>query len=275
MWKPASAAVVAIVAAWILSADLQAQSRGAGARAAPTPAPRWPDGRVNLGAPAGETGLWERRGEHLVVNPRSYQAAATRNARVHIDQVPLQPWARALTNERHASGLASEPYTRCKPAGGPRQFMSPYGLEIVDLPELRRLYVFNISNAGSFRVVYMDGRGHPANRTPDYFGHSIGRWEGDTLVIDTVGFSERFWMNRDGLPHTSQLHVVERLTRVDFENLNYEVTIDDPGAYTAPWTSGFTLGFTRGAELFEYQCQENNLSPESMVGNALVTVTVP
>jgi hypothetical protein len=242
---------------------------------APAPAPRWPDGRINLGAPPGDKGVWERRGEHLVVNPKSYQAPATRNARVHIDHVPLQPWARALTNERHASGLASEPYTRCKPAGGPRQFMSPYGLEIVHIPELQRVFVFNVSNANSFRVIYLDGRGHPPAQTPDYFGHSIGRWDGDTLVVDTVGFSEQFWMNRDGLPHTSQLHLVERLTRVDFDNLNYEVTVDDPGAYTAPWTSGFTLGFTRGAELFEYQCQENNLSPESMVGDTLTSAIVP
>ena len=260
---------------WTFSAEFLAQGRGQGPRPAPAPAPRWPDGRVNLGAPPGDKGVWERRTEHLVMNPRSYQAPATRTARVHIDQVPLQPWARALTVERHASSLASEPYTRCKPAGGPRQFMSPYGLEIVDLPELQRVYVFNISNANRFRVIYMDGRGHPANLTPGYFGHSTGRWEGDTLVIDTVGFNERFWMNRDGLPHTSQLHLVERLTRVDFENLNYEVTIDDPGAYTAPWTSGYTLGFTTGAELFEYQCQENNLSPESMIGDALTSAIVP
>jgi len=273
--KPAIAAAVMILTVWTFSTDPWAQGRGQGPRPAPAPAPRWPDGRINLGAPPGDTGLWERRTEHLVVNPRSYQAPATRNARVHIDQVPLQPWARALTNERHASGLASEPYTRCKPAGGPRQFMSPYGLEIVDLPELQRVYVFNVSNANSFRVIYMDGRDHPATLTPGYFGHSIGRWEGDTLVIDTVGFGERFWMNRDGLPHTNQLHLVERLTRVDFENLNYEVTIDDPGAYTAPWTSGYTLGFTRGAELFEYQCQENNLSPESMVGDARTSTIVP
>jgi hypothetical protein len=134
---------------------------------------------------------------------------------------PLQPWARALVDHRHASGLAREPYTRCKPAGGPRQFMSPYGLEIVDMPQLEGVYVFNISNAQSFRVIYMDGRGHPANLTRNYFGHSTGRWEGDTLVIDTVGFRERFWMNRDGLPHTSQLHLIERLTRVDFDNWNY------------------------------------------------------
>jgi hypothetical protein len=240
-----------------------------------SPAPRWPDGRINLGAPPGETGVWERRNEHLVVNPRSYQAAATRNARVHIDEVPLQPWARALTDARHAIALASEPYTRCKPAGGPRQFMSPYGLEIVDVPHLQRIYVFNISNAQSYRTIYMDGRTHPASLTPGHFGHSIGWWEGDTLVIDSVGFGEGSWMNRDGLPHTSRLHLLERLTRKDFDTLDYEVTIDDSGAYTAPWTSGYTLGFRRGADLFEYVCQENNLSPESMGGDSLTSPIVP
>jgi hypothetical protein len=239
------------------------------------PAPRWPDGHVNLGAPSGETGVWERRNEHLVVNPKSYQAAATRTARVPIENVPLQPWALALTNYRQSLSLASEPYTRCKPSGGPRQFMSPYGLEIVDLPEIKRVYIFNISNAMSYRTIYMDGRTHPARPAPGYFGHSIGHWDGDTLVIDSVGFSEDFWMNRDGLPHTGQLHLTERITRQNFDTLNYEVTIDDPGAYTAPWTSGYTLGWTRGAELFEYVCQENNLSPESMAGDGLISPIVP
>jgi hypothetical protein len=239
------------------------------------PAPRWPDGHVNLGAPRGEKGVWERRNEHLVNNPNSYQAAATRSARVHIDQVPLQPWARALTNARQATALASEPYTRCKPAGGPRQFMSPYGLEIVEFPELRRILVFNISNAMSYRTIYMDGREHPRKLTPGYLGHSTGRWDGDTLVVDTVGFGENFWMNRDGLPHTGQLHLIERLTRTNFDTLNYEVTVDDPGAYTAPWTSGYTLGWQKGSELFEYMCQENNLSPESMAGDSLISPIAP
>jgi hypothetical protein len=239
------------------------------------PAPRRPDGHINFGPPPGQSGVWERRNELLVVNPNSYQAPASRSSRINIDQVPLQPWALALTNFRHTSGLASEPYTRCKPSGGPRQFMSPYGLEIVDLPELKQVIVFNISNAHSYRIIYMDGRPHPKNLTPSYFGHSIGKWEGDTLVIDSVGYSEEFWMNRDGLPHTEQLHLTERLTRTDFDNLNYEVTIDDPGAYTAPWTSGYTLGWQKGNELFEYVCQENNLSPESMAGDSLISPIVP
>jgi len=115
----------------------------------------------------------------------------------------------------------------------------------------------------------MDGRPHPADHDlqPSYYGHSVGHWEGDTLVIDTVGFNERVWMNRDALPSTDKLHLIERLTRVDFETLKYEVTIDDPGAYTASWNSGFSLRLAQGDELFEYLCQDNNHGPELMVGS--------
>jgi hypothetical protein len=89
--------------------------------------------------------------------------------------------------------------------------------------------------------------------------------EKDTLVIDTVGFNEGFWMSR-GLPHTSQLHLIERFTRTDSNTMKYEVTVDDPGAYTAPWTAGFLLRWEAGTELFEYVCQDNNHAPELMLG---------
>ncbi|MEX2365317.1 MAG: hypothetical protein WD601_01840 [Pseudohongiellaceae bacterium] len=239
------------------------------------PVPRHEDGRVNFGPPPGESGTWSRRTSTLAVNPDYYRPQSTLDSPIHIDDVPIQAWALALTNYRNDIFLASEPYTRCKPSGGPRQFMSPYGLEIVDIPDLERVFIFNISNAMSYRTVFMDGRDHPENLRPSYMGHSVGHWEGDTLVIDTVGMNERTWMNRDGLPHTDQLHLVERLNRVSFDTLEYEVTIDDPGAYTAPWTSGYTLGWGEGEEMFEYICQENNLSPESMLGEGGKSRIIP
>ena len=115
------------------------------------------------------------------------------------------------------------------------------------MPELQRIFVVHIGGPHTFRIIYMDGQPHPKDLQPSYFGHSVGHWEGDTLVIDTVGFNERTWMSRDAIPHTEQLHLVERLTRTDFATLKYEVTFDDPGAYTAPWTSGFTMRWTEGA----------------------------
>jgi len=228
------------------------------------PAPRWPDGRLNLGAPPGEKGLWQGDGR-LAINPNSYEPRSTLNAPIHITDVPLQPRARALVDYRHANVLRHEPPPRCKPSGGPRQLITPYGIEIVDMPELQRVYIFDIGGPHSYRIIYMDGRDHPKDLIPSYYGHSIGHWEQDALVVDTVGFNEKFWMNRDGLPHTEKLHLIERLSRPDLRTLKYEVTIDDPGAYTSQWTSGFNMRWTDGLELFEYICQDNNQFPEAIV----------
>jgi len=104
----------------------------------------------------------------------------------------------------------------------------------------------------------MDGRSHPEKIDPAPYGHSIGHWEKDTLVVDSRGFSENFWLDRTGLPHTEQLHTVERFTRRDEMTLHYQVTIDDPGAYTKPWTAAWNLAWRPNAELAEYICQENN-----------------
>jgi hypothetical protein len=191
--------------------------------------------------------------------------------------VPFQPWARALYANRGINQL--EPHTRCKPSGAARQFLTPYGVEIVDFPELQRIYIFDIGGPHTYRTIYMDGRTHPTNVQPSYYGHSVGRWEGDTLVVDTVGFNEGFWIDRRGLPTTDELRTVERFTRIDAETIKYEFTVDDPGAYTAPWSSGFNLRWEDGTELFEYVCQQANYAPELMVGGEQSinrsTVTVP
>src|SRR5688572_27406301 len=178
------------------------------------PAPRWPDGKIRLSWPAGEKGLWGGGGR-LAVNPNSYEPRTTVNAPIHIDQLPIQPWAKALLDYRHIHFLKDEPYTRCKPSPGPRHWTTAYGFEILDMPELQHIYLVNNGGPHSFHAIYMDGRPHPAGKDlePSYYGHSIGRWEGDTLIVDTVGFNERAWMNRDGLPHTDRLHLIERLTR--------------------------------------------------------------
>jgi hypothetical protein len=246
---------------------LAAPARPAAPAAPPKPTPRWPDGRVNLGALPGESGIWAGDGR-LVVNPQSYEPRTTLNAPIHIDKVPLQDWARSLVNFRHGEFLRTEPHARCKLSGGPREFVTPYGFEIVDFPDLKRVVVFDIGGPHSFRIIYTDGRPHPKDLRPSYYGHSIGRWEGDTLVVDAVGFNEKFWMSRDGLPHTDRLHLTERFTRTDFNTLKYEVTVDDPGAYAAPWTSGFSLRWQPGIELFEYLCQGNNFFPEAVFYDA-------
>jgi hypothetical protein len=182
------------------------------------------------------------------------------------DTVPFQPWAKALFDDRQKHEL--EPHTRCKASGVARPFETPYGVEFVDLGEAKRLYVFDIGGPHTYRTVYMDGRTHPADLKPAYYGHSIGWWDGDTLVIDSTGFNEGFWLDRRGLPHTDQLHTLERFTRTDHDTIRYQVTVDDPGAYTAPWTGGFNLRWESGTELFEYVCQEANYATELMVGES-------
>jgi hypothetical protein len=179
--------------------------------------------------------------------------------------VPFQPWAKAVYDDRQKHEL--EPHTRCKPSGTAREFLTPYGVEFVELTDAQRLYIFDIGGPHTFRTIYMDGRSHPADFTPTYYGHSIGWWEGDTLVVDTVGFNERFWLDRRGLPHTNQMHTIEKFTRTHQNAIDYQITVDDKGAYTAPWTGKFYLRWEPGTELFEYMCQQANYATELMVGD--------
>jgi hypothetical protein len=244
--------------------SITAMAQNAAPAALVQPAPRRPDGKVNLGPVADGKGVWQGDGR-LAVNPNSYEPNSTRSAPIHIDAIPLQPWARALVDARHSVNLRYEPHARCKASGGPREFVTPYGFEIVELPELQRIYMFDIGGPHSFRTIYMDGRSHPKDLVSSFYGHSVGHWEGDVLVVDTIGYNEKFWMSRDGLPHTDQLHLTERWTRTDLRTLKYEVTVEDPGAYTAPWTSGFSLRWSEGVELFEYICQDNNQFPDAVL----------
>ena len=243
-----------------------AQTRGGAARPA-APAPRWPDGTINLGAVPGATGLWDG-GEPLATNPKNYETVAgrPRPGLADLAAVPLQPWAQALLDERHARFLADEPYTRCKPSPAARSFGTAYGIELMNLPGSDRVYLFQTGGAHSYRVIYLDGRTHPARVEPSAFGHSIGWWDGDTLVIDTIGFDESAWLERWAMPHTDQLHTLERVTRSDFNTLKYELTVDDPGAYRGRWTSGYIKRWNANQETFEYICQENNYGPQLMVG---------
>ncbi|HVG56662.1 MAG TPA: hypothetical protein VM846_19635, partial [Vicinamibacterales bacterium] len=161
--------------------------RGRGRNAGPpAPAPRNKEGRVLLaGATPADKGVWLPG--PVIPDPLGPSK-----------ELPFQPWAGALFANRRTHQL--EPHARCKPSGVARVFLTPYGVEITELPDLKRVYIFDIGGPHTFRTIYLDGRGHPKNVSPTYYGHSIGWWEGDTLVIDTVGFNESFWLDRGGLP---------------------------------------------------------------------------
>jgi len=216
------------------------------------PAPRNANGRVMLGgATMVDKGVWTPM--FSIFDPVA-----------PLDVVPFQPWAKALYDDRDTKEL--EPHARCKASGGSRQFLTPYGVEFVEIPALNRLFIFDIGGPHTHRVVYMDGRSHPADLEPSNYGHSIGWWEGDTLVIDTVGYNEDFWFGRRGLPHTDQLHTIEHFTRYNSDRIDYKITVDDPGAYTGIYTGGFNLRWQEDQELFEYICQQANYAAELMVG---------
>jgi hypothetical protein len=234
------------------------------------PVPRLPNGRVDLGAPAGQPlGTWlplNSINERLVnQDDRPADTAPKFSDKPNVSDVPFQPWSRELYNYRR--GNQFEPHTRCKPSAGPRQFLTPYGVEFVDRPELQRIFIMDLGGPHTYREIYMDGRSHPSDLTPSYYGHSIGKWEGDTLVVDSRGYNESFWIDRLGMPHTDKLHMIERFTRTDSKTMKYEVTIDDPGAYTAIWKTNFMLGWDPDQELFEYVCQDNNLAGALLVGS--------
>jgi hypothetical protein len=227
------------------------QGRGqAPAQAAPAaePTPRWPDGRVNLGSTPDKKGYWEVR-PGLGGMPRAAD-------------IPMQPWARALSEYRSSRVDLYPPLVGCKPAGGPGFFNAP-GFEIVDVPELKSIFILNIAGPHSWRVIYMDGRAHPTGDAlrASYLGHSVGHWEGDTLVIDSVGFNEKQWL-AGNIPTTDKLHLVERISRPNLRTLSYEVTVEDSGSLTGPFTGRWTISQTSasnwvaGGEMFEYICQD-------------------
>ena len=248
----------AALACMLLVAPTHAQDGGKGkgkgkaAKEAPLtpsePAPRWPDGHVNLGSTKDHKGYWEVR-PGLGGAPRAAD-------------VPLQPWARAVLTYRNATFSKDSPLVDCKAAPGPAFFNAP-GFEILETPELKSVFILNMAGPHSWRVIYMDGRSHPKTEDlrPTFLGHSIGHWEGDTLVIDSVGFNERQW-SAGANPNTEQLHLVERISRPNLKTLTYEVTIDDPGAYAAPWSVKWTIdertasSWMEGGEMFEYICED-------------------
>ena len=153
---------------------------------------------------------------------------------------------------------------RCLISGVPRISFRPLPFQIFQMPN-QMVFIYETHHA--FRIIPTDGRKHPDDIEPSYLGESVARWEGDTLVVDVTGFNEKTWLIGVGTVHSEKLRVTERYTRDSFNTMRYQVTIEDPGAYTAPWTTNtFNLRFNSDNELFEYVCQDNNFGHELMIG---------
>lgn len=179
-----------------------------------------------------------------------------------IGQVPLQPWAEKVYKERRETLSKEDPEGYCLPAGVPR--ISPFPYKIVQTPTL--VVILDEGNIHSYRQIFMDGRGHSKGLDQLWMGHSIGSWDGDALVIDTVGFNDKTWLNGQGVPHTDQLHVIEKWRRPDLGHLEIEITLDDPGAFTKPHTFTRSHLYRPTWELLEYVCNEFNVDKDHLVG---------
>lgn len=219
----------------------------------PRPAPRHPDGTPDFsgvwsgGGPIGDIAGGLIPGEVMLLTPEYAQIKAGRMA-------------------------AEDPEANCLPTGVPR--IAPYPWRILQTPAYgpaTHLYFIFEGNVHSYRQIFMDGREHPPEEEldPTWYGHSIGWWEGDTLVIDSVGFNDLTWFDFLANPHSSQLHTIERYTRIDHDTLENITTIIDPAAYVQPFTIRYEARLQpEDWDLMEYVCNENNQDVEHIRGPA-------
>jgi hypothetical protein len=237
------------------------------------PTPRWPDGHPRLGVVPGEKGYWASPSAASLVETTAGKIRMDNNGLLaNADEAgkvaPFQPWAKGLYEYRQRTLLKDDPMLSCLPAAGPRMFQAAHGVQFLEQPERRRVFVMAAGGNRNWRLIYLDGRALPQSEdvTPTYFGYTSGHWDGDTLVVESNAFNERFWFSNGGLPHTEALHLTERFSRPDFNTLRYEVRVDDPGTYTRPWSSAWTLRWVAGQEIQEYFCQDNSKDEPHMVG---------
>jgi hypothetical protein len=172
-------------------------------------------------------------------------------------QLPFTQWG--LEQFKAFDGLTDP----CLPVGVTRQANAPDPIEIVQTP---KRVVILYESWHIFRSIPTDGRDHPKKLDPTWFGNSVGKWDGDTLVIDVVGMNDKTRLDTVGHPHSDQLHLIEKLRRTGPKTMSYEVTVDDPKTYTEPWKQSRVFQLKPGLELMEYVCLENEKDREHLVG---------
>jgi len=239
--------------------------------------PRTPDGKPNLAAPAPRTadgkpdfsGMWgwEARvpcGAHCSdiafndIGREFFDIAYTLKG-----GLPYQPWAAALVKKRRADNAKDDPNVHCMPRGALRIWTDDYYKRIVQAKD--RLVILAERNM-QFRQIFLDGRPLPKDPNPTWNGYSTAAWDGDTLVVHTIGFRDDLWLDSNGNPLTEDAKVTEKLRRPNFGTLEIEITVDDPKAYTAPWTVKMTQPIVLNSELIDYYCLEDEKDAKHMVG---------
>ena len=213
------------------------------------PAPRTADGKPDL------SGVWEPNANKYVRNIA---------ADLKPEDVPFQPWAKAVYESRiDGSHSKEDPDANCLPQGVPKINGAPAPWKIVQTPTFI-VVVYEAFNL--WRQIFMDGRTMMPDANPTWMGYSTGKWDGDTLVVDTRGFNGKAWLDQLGKPSTEALHVTERFHRKDFGHMDIQIMIDDPKAYTKPWTVTEPVRLVPDGELMEFICNENNRDVEHLPG---------
>src|SRR5215469_7001963 len=181
------------------------------------------------------------------------------------DGLPFQPWAAEMRKQRAAANNKDNPDARCLPLGLMQLHTHPEPRKIVQSPGV--LVILYEANGG-IRQIFTDGRQlPPGSPQPWWYGYSAGRWEGDTLVVETTGFRDDVWLDVEGSPLTESAKMTERFRRPDYGNMEIEVTVDDPKAYTAPWTVKVSHHIMLNTDLIEFVCNENEKDVPHLRGN--------
>lgn len=227
--------------------------------------PRAADGKPDL------TGVWQggstQRGSWEETNQGAGVGGSGRNPAAPVvlssndrpdgrEAAPYQPWAAQKVLEAFNRRGIDDPTARCLPAGIPRTVM--LGLFPQQIVQTPKQVVILYEYMSAFRVIPLNAP-HRDDLIPSYMGDSVAHWEGDTLVVDVIGFNDKSWLAGTGTFHSDELHITERYTRVDKDQINYEVTMDDPNVFTKPWTLRSTLMLREGTRLQEMVCAENNI----------------
>jgi hypothetical protein len=252
--RQSASVLTAIVAVAVVCAMPVARAQQRATSAATKAIPRTADGKPDL------SGVWIAGAQPLLLGEaeaakiRAADAAAGRPP-FQREPPPYKPEYDAKRQEYVARRGIDDPMARCLLTGVPRVTVRPLPFQIVQTKDLV-VILYEIHHA--FRIIPTDGRPHPDDLEPSYMGESVGRWEGDTLVVDVIGFNEKTWLQGVGTLHSEKLRVVERYTRDTPDSIVYDVTIEDPVVFTKPWRMQEILHLRPGERIREYECIENN-----------------
>jgi hypothetical protein len=225
--------------------------------------PRLPNGKVDLNAPARRAADGHVDFSGFWMPAENVKLLLDLAADVKSDNVPFRPEAAALYKERIDNNGKDHPGVRCLPSGIPEKENIPDGLKLIQTPDV---LVFLYESRTIYRQVFLDGRPFPKDPTPTWMGYAVGKWEGDTLVVETRFQNGRTWLDMKGLPASDATRIIERFSRPTIGRINIDVTIDDPKSYTKPWDVKLAWRLIPDTDLIESICEENNKDLPHMVG---------